>query len=595
MNTDKPVKWKRFQKLRFDKRHVLRRMRTAERATTQHAHRFVLRRWRNVREVRRLIAAWMLAVGCLVAAAGLQHYWDQQAYHVSAGEVGSTYAEGLIGSVDNLNPLFANSPATEAVTELVFSRLMTYDTTGNLNYDLTRDVTVSDDSLTYTVQLRNDVRWHDGEKLTADDVVFTTELLRDSTTRSTIRGWDSIKVKKVDDYTVSFQLATAYAPFLSALTFPIVPHHLLDGVAHDAIEQSSFGQSPVGSGPFAFRLLQDIKGSEGRRAVHLVANQQYYRGAPKLARFQLHTYPTQDALKRALEIGEVNAASGLTRAIGAQLSEQRFVVTEQPIQSGVYAFINTSSELLTDKTIRKALQLATNIDEVRSGLGPVTPLDSPYTTLQLSGAPKPPAADLAAAQKLLSDAGWVPEGSVRKKDGRELRISVVTTKNDDYEKVLEVLKGQWSRLGVIVDERVIDASDPSQNFVQSVLQPRSYDVLIYQLALGRDPDVYAYWHSSQAVARGLNLSNYDNPAADDNLSSARSSKDAALRDAKHRAFAKVWLDDVPAIGLYQSAVVSASTKRVSGMNVDNVLVSPQQRYNDVIYWTVGERTVYKTP
>jgi len=146
-----------------------------------------------------------------------------------------------------------------------------------------------------------------------------------------------------------------------------------------------------------------------------------------------------------------------------------------------------------------------------------------------------------------------------------------------------------------MDERVIDASDATQNFVQATLQPRAYDVLIYQLMIGRDPDVFAFWHSSQAVARGLNLANYANDLADDILTSARSTRGAALRNTKHLAFARQWLDDAPAIGLYQSTVNSVVSKSVRGLDGSDIIVSPGERFNSILYWTVGDRTIYKTP
>ena len=270
----------------------------------------------------------------------------------------------------------------------------------------------------------------------------------------------------------------------------------------------------------------------------------------------------------------------------------------QPVQGGVYALLNNDSEVLSDKKVRQALQRATNTAEIREKLGDNIPaMDLPYTDLQLRGnVPEAPAFSLDEAKKLLDEAGWkLDDKGYRSKDGKELRLSVVTTKNDEYQKALEVLLGQWRQLGMHIDERVIDASDPTQSFVQSVLQPRAYDVLVYQLMTGRDPDVFAFWHSSQAVARGLNLSNYANDLADDILTSARSAKSTALRSTKHVAFARQWLDDAPAIGLYQSTVNSVVTKSVHGIDKNDVVVAPDERYNSILYWTVGERTVYQTP
>ncbi len=598
-DTDQDNRWKRFQKISFDKKQTLKRIRKVEVTSMRHAHKFILKRWRNVRDVRRIVIFWIAAVGCLIAAAGLQLVWDRQSYQVEAGAIDSTYAEAAIGPIHTLNPLFADTPAEEAVSRLMFSRIFTYDSTGNLNYDLAKNVEVSENNLTYTVTLRHDVSWHDGRTLTADDVVFTAELLKDAATRAQIRGWDTIDVEKKDNFVVEFKLKAAYAPFESALTFPVLPKHILGDVAHESIREHEFSNAPIGSGPFAFRLLQDADASGERRFVHLSAHKGYYRGAPKLARVQILAVPDEAAVLNALKLNEVNAASGLSMAATKALSQnQRYVTMSQPIQGGVYALLNNDSEILSDKKVRQALQRATNTVEVREKLGGDIPaLDLPYTDLQIHGdVPKAPAFDLNEAKRILDEAGWrLDSHGTRVKDGKELQLSVVTTKSDEYQKALETLLGQWRQLGVKINEHIIDASDPTQNFVQSTLQPRAYDVLIYQLMVGRDPDVFAFWHSSQAVARGLNLSNYTNDLADDILTSARSTRGTALRNTKHIAFAKQWLSDAPAIGLYQSTVNSVVTRSVRGIDESDIVVSPEERYGGALYWTVGDRTVYATP
>ena len=365
-------RWNQFQRLRFDKKRTLKRLQKAETVSVRHAHKFVLERWRNVHDVRHIVIVWLMAVSCLIAAAGLQLYWDQRSYQATVGAVGGTYAEAIKGPIDTLNPLFANTPAAEAVSQLMFSRILSYDDTGNLNYDLAKRVDVSKDRLVYTVTLRPDVKWHDGEPLTADDVLYTVELLKDGATRTQFRGWDNIKVAKKDNVTVEFSLDAAYAPFESALTFPIVPKHILGSVAHEAIREDTFSNNPIGSGPFKFRLLQDTDVA-GKRIVHLVANEQYYKGAPKLARFQVLVVPDDSAMLTALKLNEVNGASGVTRSILSQLPEKRYDVQTQPIQGGVYALLNNDSEILSDKTVRRALQYGTNTEEIRQKVGDDVP------------------------------------------------------------------------------------------------------------------------------------------------------------------------------------------------------------------------------
>lgn len=596
MSSDSSQKWQKFQKLRPNGKKVARHIRRVEKATVRHAHKFLLRRWTNAKEVRRIIATWLFVVGCLIAAAVYQFGIDQQSFQTQTQATAGTYAEAVQGPIETLNPLFAVSPAEKSVSQLLFSRIMTYDTSGEINYDLAKSVTRSKDGLIYKVVLRDNVWWHDGVKLTARDVVYTAGLLANDETRAQIKGWESIKVEQLDDKTITFTLPAPYAAFEHALVFPIVPEHILGDVEPGALREHSFSRAPVGSGPFAINFLQDVNVTAQQNIVHMKANPAYYGGAPKLARFQIHTYATSQEITRALGTNEVNAAVGLSTADANTVDMNRYTVSSSPTQSGVYAFLNNESGILSDVKVRRALQYGTDTAAIRSNIATNNqPLTSPFTDSQVNGVPSTPAYNIDQAKKLLYDAGWKLQNGVRKKGNKELRLSVVTTQDGQFERALETLIGQWRQLGVAVDERVIDAADPAQGFAQSVLQARNYDVLIYQLAIGRDPDVYAYWHSSQATARGLNLSNYSSETSDDILSTARTTLDASLRNAKYVAFAKQWRADVPAIGLYQSNVLYVENKTAYTGIQTLTLNTPEDRFSNVLYWSSGQSSVYKTP
>ena len=595
---DKLDLWNRLPRPSFDKKKLSRRMRKAEGATLKHANRFVFKRWENIREVQWHVIVWVLAMGVLIAATGLQLMWNQQGYQTVAAAENGIYAEAALGPVDTLNPLFANSSAEQSASYLMFSRLLNYDKTGHLNYDLANNVRVSADNTVYTISIRPNVKWHDGVKLTAKDVVFTVDLMKDPNTRTVYSGWSDIGVKAIDDNTVEFTLKSAFAPFEHALVFPIVPEHLLKGVTPLSIRENSFSQNPVGSGPFKFNMIQSVDSTSGRKVIYMVRNDDYYAGTVKLSRFQLHAYNTNDEILKALSKNEVNAATDLSSTDIGSVNKSQYDILTKPIQSGVYAIFNTKSALLQDASVRHALQLATDTAEIRKKL-PVGTLALwlPLTSNQLTGnVPAAPAYDLASAQKLLDDSGWkLNKDNVREKGATKLKLSVVTTKNSELENVLQTLIDQWKKLGVITETKIIDLNDATHGDAQNILQPRNYDVLLYQLDIGADPDVYAYWHSSQASTHGLNYSNYSNQISDDAQISARARIEPAIRNAKYITFANQWLMDVPAIGLYQSTIEYAVSKGTQTFNSSNKLISSVDRYSDILNWAVGSRTVYKTP
>lgn len=597
MADNEPGKWRRIPKMSFSSKELARRMKRAEGATIKHARRFVFKRLDNFREVRRRIAFWVLAIGIIIGATGLQYLWYQDNYRTTANATGGTYAEAVLGPVDTLNPIFAKSSAEEAAGELLFSRLLTYDKTGHLNYDLANSMTMSPDGKTYTFTIRPDARWDDGSYVRARDVVFTVNLLKNPATRSTITGWDTVVAKELDSLTVAFELPAVYAAFPHALRFlPILPEHTLRDIAPAALREDAFSSKPVGSGPFTLRLLQEVDAAAGRKIIHLAKSESYFKGTPKLDRIQLHVYKDVDGIKRALATSEVNAGTDLSITDSKTVNTDRYIVEHRSINSGVYALMNTTSPALQDKKVRQALQAGTNTQEVRDALSPdLQQLYLPFIASQVYGnVPAAPVYNVARANQLLDEAGWVMQGGVRTKAGESLTLNVVTTKNNDFESSLEILSKQWRALGITITTSIVDPSDPSQSVVQNILQPRRYDVLLYQLTIGGDPDTYAYWHSSQA-ASGLNFSNYKNSVSDDALTSARSRTEADLRNAKYITFANQWLADAPAIGLYQATMQYVHTKSVHSLPADFILVSSADRYGDVRFWSVGDRVVFTTP
>lgn len=599
MADDNRDKWYRLPKISFNKRNLTNRMRKVEGATIRHAHKFIIKRWSSVREVQWHITMWILAMGLLIAATGLQLMWYQQSYKTSAPARDGTYAEAVLGPIDTLNPLFASTSAERSASYLMFSSLLRYDTSGHLNNDLATNIVINNDAKTiYTVTIRSDAKWDDGEKLTASDVAFTVGLMKNPNARTAISGWKDVSVKVINDTTITFTLPSTYAAFEHALTFPIVPQHILGKIAPSSIRENSFSQNPVGSGPFKLSFVQNVATNSNRKVIYMARNDSYYGGTAEVARFQLHSYNTSDEIIKALTLSEVNAAADLSPADISKIDSKRYVVSSQSIQSGVYAILNTRSAILKDVNVRRALELGTDPATIRDKLPVATkPLDLPFVNGQLTGdVPSAMGYNSDSAKKILDQNGWkLNAGGVREKAGKQLKLSVVTMKDSEFESVLEIISAQWRTLGVNIESHVLDPNDVTQNVVQNILQPRNYDVLLYQLNIGADPDVYAYWHSSQATSVGSNFSNYSNVISDDALSSARSRIEPNLRNAKYITFARQWLSDVPAIGLYQSTAQYVNSSNVKSFDSQDVLITPIDRYSDVLDWSAGSRSVYKTP
>ena len=586
--------WNRFE-LKRGSSKLRKHAKKAEGATIRHARRFVVNRWENIREVRLHIILWLSGIGVLIAVVGLQMLWFQRSYITTAPVDGGTYAEAVKGPIQTLDPLYATTPAEIAASRLLFSSLYSLDTTGHIRGDVAVSMANADDKA-FTVKIRHDVKWSDGEPLKADDIIFTVGLMKNPAARSVMSAsWRNVDVAKVDDYTVKFTLPASYAAFPQALTFAILPQHKLKDIEPSNMRENGFSDAPVGSGPFSLRLLQTVNLATGRKIVHMVPAANYYGGGARVDRLQLHVYNDDDSIARALRTGEVSAASDITGTTASSVDKSRYDIIVKPTNSGVYAMFNEAQPVFKEIAVRRALQIGTNTAAIRGALyDKPQSMDLPFVKRQVAGSEtlSAPIYDKKAAIKLLTDAGWIlNKDNVRTKGQDKLQMRIVARKNNDYEKALGMLAGQWRDLGVDVQTQVVDISDNGQNFTQQILQQRGYDVLLDELMIGADPDVFAYWHS-----RGpLNFSSYSNPISDDALASARSRSDPTLRAVKYVAFAKQWLADVPAIGLYESNMIYAQSKNIQSLGNDEIVVDPNEHYAGVRYWTAVRGNVYKTP
>ncbi len=585
-------------KLRLGYKRLALRVKHAEGATQRHASRFILRRIENVRLVMTEIMIWLAAIALLIAGLGIQYSWNSQGSKKDGAKSGGVYVEGVIGNISTLNPLLAASEPEQAVSRLLFSSLYNYDVTGALHTDLAESMTVKDDKV-YTIKLRNAV-WHDGKKLTAEDVVYTINLIKNPQVRSPLRvNWLDISARAIDDSTVEFMLPAVYAGFSHALTFPVIPKHILQTVSPSSMREADFSSNPVGSGPFAVKRVQTSESTSSTDVVRMEPNTKYYGAVSTLSRLELRAYGNESLLAKAVNSGEVSAASGLSLSAADNIKSKQYSTKHWLLNKGVYLLMNNRSQTLQDARVRQALRYATDTSSIRATVGDnVARLDTPILQSQIAQKlPAAPDYNLDKAKALLKEAGWTyNQGQWKGKDGRPLAVAVTTSSGrDEYKKIVDALKQQWSKLGVDVQLREIDTSSTTTSFVQSVLQPRDYDALLYELELGADPDVFAYWHSSQASASGYNFANYSNRTVDNDLVGGRSRTNSALRAAKYIQFVNQWLNDAPAIGLYQSVGSYVLNNGASIVEPRGSLNTMNDRYADVTTWSTGRASVYKTP
>ncbi len=566
-----------------------------EKAITSHTKKMFFGRFENLSNVRKIVISWICVVSILILSVGIFRGLSVENYSENIFYRGGTYSEGILGEVKTLNPLFTSTDTEKSFEQIAFSRLYDIDETGNLKGDLAEIVSTSDNYKNFKIKMRNNAVWSDGQKITANDVIFTIKLLREqSINPSGFKAWKNVEISKNSDYEFSVKVPSSSSSVLYSFNFSILPEHILKDIQIEKIRESAFSKSPITSGAFNFKSVQN---DGDKTTISLVKNKRYYKGEAYIDNFDIIAFKDETKLKNALISGEIVASPSLKISEFSESERDKLKSRETNVNRGIYAFLNNSDSVLKDLKVRKAIQTGVDIPKVRKEMEFVDKLDFPtlnqfLNTKDLSV----PKYDFDQAQKILDEAGWKKNSNgILEKDGKTAILNIATTSVYNYKKAAEEIESQLKKLGFDAKLTVIDKDDKTGAFVQSILQPRNYSILVYEIDLGADPDIYAFWHSSQSGQKGLNFSNYNDAVADDLLLNSRTAQSSNEKKLQITKFTQRWLANSVAIGLGQTKTSYVFRKSVQPYSVNNTFVTELNRYADVIYWSASKSTLYKTP
>lgn len=561
----------------------------------EHFEKHFIRRLVRLVEVRRFVISWVflfvLLGGIVVTQIRSLTGYYQRLQPVSGG----IYTEGIVGSFTNANPLFASTIVDESVSKLLFSGLARYDKHNKLTSDLAETWSLDESGTVYTVKIKPNIKWHDGKPLTADDVVFTFHAAQNPDAKSSMfQTWREVVAKKIDDNTVTLTLKAPFAPFVYSLTTGIIPKHLLETVAPSQLRSVAFNTNkPVGTGPFSWSSLEIVNDDGGGRQqyIGLNANKTYHLGQPKLESFVIKSYLSKDKLLQAFKDRGVDAIVGID-VIPDDLQVRGVHVYETPLTAQVMAFFLTDSGVLKDAKIRSALVQSVNVPEIIKELGyPVIRSDQPFLKSSFAYDPlyKQAGTNIEAANKLLDEAAWVKgKNDQRAQSTTQLIIRMIGQNNYENGVVSKNLQQAWTKIGVKTEVVLQDDED-----LQASIANRAYDVLLNSISLGLDPDVYPFWHSSQANPISpvrLNFSNYASQNADKALEGGRSRVDQTLRFAKYKPFLQAWKDDNPALAMYQPRFLYVTRGDLFGFTPPTINTSTD-RLSNVHNWMIRQSNV----
>jgi peptide/nickel transport system substrate-binding protein len=557
----------------------------------QHLEIHVIGRLGRLWKVRRFLLAWTLLITLLITTLVLQTRALGNYYQSQQPIPGGTYTEGILGNFTTANPLYATGLVDTSVSKLVFSGLFKYDDKNNLVGDLAQSWSVNDRGNVYTVVLKPNLHWQDGQALQAGDVIFTYKTIQNPDAGSVLfNSWQGVKVAAINNKTITFTLPQALSSFPYSMVNGIIPQHILSGIPPTQLRSVSFDTTnPIGAGPFSWKAIEVTATDPEKREerVALTPNKYYNAGKPQLDGFIIRAFHNEQTAEDSFNKQELDGLVGFNKVPRQISTTTPLRHYSFPLTSETMVFFKTSGGVLADSALRKALVQATDVPGIAAGLGyPVKTVDEPFLRAQ-------PGYDKSltqlspnsnAANQSLDAAGWL-KGSdgIRTKAGQPLTFRLVTEDTPEYFYVTNELKKEWQAVGVNLQVSLQPASD-----LQTALAFHNYDALLYGISIGVDPDVLAYWHSSQADIRSanrLNFSEYKSPIGDKALEAGRTRTDPSLRSIKYRPFLAAWRDDAPAVGLYQPRFLYITRQTVGGL-VEHNINTPTDRYSNIQNWTI---------
>ena len=540
--------------------------------------------YRSLSPEKVLVLFALTTLSSLFLFASLISY--NQRYLLTTPSYGGEIREGIIGTPRFINPVLASSEQDKDLTSLVFAGLTKENKDGSVALDMAESVNQSEDGLRFSVKIKSTTRFHDGEKVTPDDILYTISLVQNPLLKSPRRvEWEGVTIEKNSESEITFVLKKPFPLFMKTLSLGILPKHVWKNLTEDQISLSDLNIHAIGSGPYS---IKNVTTESGIPVVFtLVSHKHYTLGRPYIDTMVISSYQNEKYLLKAFQDGDIKRIHGISPEKIASLSVPAGAVKTSLLPRTFTIFFNPNKATsLADKDTREALQLAINkkeiVEKVLLNYGKVTDAPYPFDSESISVEYNP-----EKAKELLSSS------KQHKNASSTIELTLATANTDEMKKVAEMIKIYWEKIGVNVTISIYDVSDLNQN----IIKDRDFQVLLFGEITESPSDLYAFWHSSQRTYPGLNVSNYVSKNLDENLDTLRSENDEQLRMEAYAAVRKEFSEEVPGIFLFApSLIYITNDKTISPLpefshgNASRfMLVENWYRYSDKVW----PKTYYK--
>jgi peptide/nickel transport system substrate-binding protein len=468
-----------------------------------------------------------------------------------------------------LNPILATDSSSSEIAGFLFNGLVKFDKDSSTIVGDLAEEFYYENNTTLIFKLHKNVTWHDGEKFSAKDVVFTYKTL---ISPSVVSPYSSAfrfieDVEAIDSFTIKVTYKHPYFKALETWMMGILPEHVLRDEKN--LMNSEFNTNPIGTGPYKLYQLEHSKN------IILVAYEDYFKGRAKIERISFHVIA--DPMTRflmlkssALDIGGIEPMQ-----FERQLNKDffyKFNTYEEISHSYTYLGFNLRREKFKNPKVREALSFAIDRQEIVDILffkhakvctGPFLPKTKAFNPNVVA-----PTQDIQKAKNLLKEAGY--------DENNPFKFEIVTSNSSAIRPyAAQILQHQLKKAGVIVTLRVMEW----QAFLNMVVFPKKFDSVLLGWGLSSTPDPYLFWHSDNDKQGGFNLVGYKNSKIDKMIEESQSIIDREKLGKLWQDMFKIIVDENPYLFLYIPNSITAANK-----NIKNIEPSLSGIWHNYIQW-----------
>lgn len=477
---------------------------------------------------------------------------QEEAYTTSNQEEKVKEIKLGIAGLDTLNPILSNNKNVQDISKLIYEPLVNLTSDYKSEPCLAREWAKQSDN-SYLVKLRENVRWSNGQRFTAEDVRFTIDRLKDSQTIYSVNVQNVVGVDVIDDYTVKINLDKEIPFFEYNLTFPILSKDYYEG---EDFSNTTKNDSPVGTGKFKIAEVQSSY-------IILEKNTNWWNKEKEitLEKITVNLYSSIGELYNSFKIGNLDLIGTSNDNLQEYIGTIGYSSKEMKGREHTFLALNTTNYFLGKQEVRKAISYSidkTNItDSIFNSKYYTSSFPLDYGSWLCQEQDSSSGYNIEQSKQILIDNGWTYRGEYWQKTEnyktQKLSLNLLVKASDSTKvAVAQNIKGQLENQGIRIN--IVQASDEQYS---NAIASRNYDIALCSMYVSPSPNLETFF------AEG-NLANYSNEEINNIMNEVKNTTDENILKEKYKRLIEIYKTDIPYISLYNNKYMVAYNSALVG-------------------------------